>query len=210
MTKKDRINIILERMNQEYGREVTVFLEHENAWQLLIAVILSAQCTDKRVNIVTKDLFKKYASLSAFAEASVEELENDIRSTGFYHNKAVNIIGTTKKLINEYDGIVPDNMDSLLSLPGVGRKTANVILGQVYGIPSIVVDTHVKRIAKRLGLTKEDNPELVEYDLMKVLPKEEWILVNIHFITLGRTICTSRNPLCDSCYLKDVCKGVKN
>ena len=205
MTKKERMMEILRRMDHQYGRELICYLNHENDWQLLIAVILSAQCTDARVNIVTETLFKKYDSLEKFANADLAELEKDIRSTGFYHNKAVNIIACAKRLIEVYNGVVPSKLEDLLTLAGVGRKTANVIRGNIYQEPSIVVDTHVKRISKRFGFTKETDPEKIEYDLMKVLPKEDWILYNIHVISLGRTYCVARKPDCMNCYLQDIC-----
>lgn len=205
MTKKERMLEILRRMDQEYGRDLICYLNHENDWQLLIAVILSAQCTDARVNIVTETLFKKYDSLEKFAQADLKELEQDIHSTGFYHNKAVNIIACAKRLIEVYDGKVPSKLEDLLTLAGVGRKTANVIRGNVYHEPSIVVDTHVKRISRRFGFTKETDPEKIEMDLMKVLPKEDWILYNIHVISLGRSYCVARKPDCANCYLHDIC-----
>ena len=198
---------ILDRLNEAYGTEYVCYLNHETPWQLLIAVILSAQCTDARVNLVTKDLFQKYDTLDKFASAKQEELEHDIRSTGFYHNKAKNIIACAKKLVEEYDGEVPHTLEELTSLAGVGRKTANVIRGNIYHDPSIVVDTHVKRISRRLGFTKEDDPVKVEFDLMKVLPKEHWILYNIQIITFGRNICFARNPKCSECFLQDICKS---
>ena len=180
-------------------------MDHENPWQLLVATILSAQCTDARVNIVTESLFKKYDSIAAFANAELKELEKDIHSTGFYHMKAKNIISCCKDLLEKHGGEVPRELKELTALAGVGRKTANVIRGNIYNEPSIVVDTHVKRISKKLGLTENEDPEKVEYDLMKVLPKEHWILWNIQIITLGREICTARSPKCDSCFLKDHC-----
>ena len=200
---------ILKRLDDTYGTEMICYLNHETPWQLLIAVILSAQCTDARVNIVTKDLFQKYPSLEAFADASVKEMEMDIRSIGFYHNKAKNIIACARMLLEKHKGVVPDTLEELVALPGVGRKTANVILGNIYHKPSVVVDTHVKRISKRLGLTKEDDPEKVEYDLMKKLPKNHWILYNIQIITFGREICFARNPKCEICPLQDLCKVKK-
>lgn len=198
---------ILNRLDETYGREYICYLEHETPWQLLIAVILSAQCTDARVNIVTRDLFQKYDSLEKFANASQVEMEQDIHATGFYHNKAKNIIGCAKKLIEDYGGEVPSDLNALLSLPGVGRKTANVIRGNIYHEPSIVVDTHVKRISRRLGLTKEEDPEKIEYDLMKKLPKDHWILWNIQIISFGRSICFARGPKCNICPLNDLCKS---
>ena len=200
-----RVARILELLDSEYGTDYRCYLNHETPWQLLIAVILSAQCTDARVNIVTADLFKKYDSLEKFAGASLEELEQDIRSIGFYHMKAKNIIACCRSLLADFGGEVPSELSELTSLAGVGRKTANVIRGNIYNIPSIVVDTHVKRISRKLGLTREEEPEKVEYDLMKVLPEDHWILWNIHIITLGRTICTARSPRCGQCFLKEVC-----
>ena len=202
-----RTKQILERLDEAYGREYVCYLNHGNAWQLLIAVIMSAQCTDARVNLVTKDLFRKYDTLEKFAYAELEELEQDIHSIGFYHNKARNIILCARKLVEEFGGEVPSSLEDLISLPGVGRKTANVIRGNIYHEPSVVVDTHVKRISKRLGLTKEHDPVKIEYDLMKALPKEHWILYNIQIITLGRSICTARAPKCSECFLSDVCRA---
>lgn len=200
-----KIDTILEKLDKEYGTDFKCYLDHDSAWQLLIATILSAQCTDARVNIVTKDLFVKYPSVQAFADANLSELEQDIKPTGFYHNKAKNIIGCCQMLVSEYGGEVPSDIDKLTKLPGVGRKTANVIRGNIYGIPSIVVDTHVKRISAKLGVTKETDPVKIEYDLMKKLPKDHWILWNIHIIRLGRTICKAPNPKCGECFLKDIC-----
>ena len=202
---KTRTEEILNILDDMYGTDYVCYLHHETAWQLLIATILSAQCTDERVNMVTADLFVKYPTLEAFANAAAEELEKDIYSIGFHHAKAKNIIACANKLIDNFDGEVPNTMDELLTLDGVGRKTANVILGNVYHIPSVVVDTHVKRISKRLGFTNNDDPELIEKDLMKVLPKEHWILYNIQIITFGRNICYARNPKCDICPLRDYC-----
>lgn len=207
---KKRTREILDRLDKEYGTEYICYLNHENAWQLLIAVILSAQCTDARVNIVTKDLFQKYDSLEKFANADLAELEQDIKPTGFYHNKAKNIIACAKRLVYEFGGEVPSSLEDLTSLAGVGRKTANVIRGNIYNEPSIVVDTHVKRISKRLGLTKETDPEKIEYELMKVLPKDHWILYNIQIISFGRTICFARSPKCEQCFLQDICKSKDN
>ena len=204
---KKRTKETLARLDEAYGKEYRCYLNHANAWQLLIAVIMSAQCTDARVNIVTKDLFQKYDTLEKFAEAKIEELEQDIHSIGFYHNKAKNIISCARKLLEEFNGEVPRKLEELILLPGVGRKTANVIRGNIYNEPSVVVDTHVKRISKRLGLTKEEDPKKIEFDLMKVLPKDHWILYNIQIITLGRSICTARNPKCRECFLSDLCKA---
>ncbi len=206
MTKKERVLQIVQILNETYSTEYKCYLNHENAWQLLIATMLSAQCTDARVNIVTKELFVKYPTLEAFADCDVKELEKDIYSTGFYKNKAKNIKACAEKLIAEYGGEVPSDLDELIKLDGVGRKTANVIRGNIYHEPSIVVDTHVKRISKKLGLSKSDDPVVVEQELMKVLPREQWILYNIQIITHGRTICTARNPKCGECPLNSVCR----
>ncbi len=202
-----RTEEILKRLDEVYGTEYICYLNHENPWQLLIAVILSAQCTDARVNIVTKDLFAKYDTLEKFANADLKELEMDIRPTGFFHNKAKNIIGCAKRLIEVYGGEVPSKLEELLTLPGVGRKTANVIRGNIYHEPSIVVDTHVKRISNRLGFTKEEDPEKIEFELMRKLPKEHWILYNIQIISFGRNICFARSPKCSECFLYDLCKA---
>lgn len=202
---KSNVTKILEILDNEYGMEYRCYLNHENPWQLLIAVILSAQCTDARVNIVTEHLFKKYDTLEKFANADLKELEQDIHSTGFYHNKAKNIISCARTLVEQYGGEVPSTLEELTSLAGVGRKTANVIRGNIYNEPSIVVDTHVKRISRKLGFTQEEDPVKIEYDLMKVIPKDHWILINIHLITLGRTICKARKPDCANCFLKAEC-----
>lgn len=202
-----RTEEILKRLSDVYGTEYICYLNHETPWQLLIAVILSAQCTDARVNIVTRDLFVKYDSLEKFANADLKELENDIRPTGFFHNKAKNIIACAQRLIEVYGGEVPSELEDLLTLAGVGRKTANVIRGNIYGEPSIVVDTHVKRISRRLGFTKEDDPEKIEYELMRKLPKEHWILYNIQIISFGRNICFARSPKCSECFLNDLCRA---
>ena len=200
-----RIGRILTELDREYGTEYRCYLNYETPWQLLIAVIMSAQCTDARVNLVTADLFQKYDTLEKFASADLKELEQDIHSIGFYHMKAKNIIACCKRLVEEFHGEVPQTMEELTSLAGVGRKTANVIRGNIYHEPSIVVDTHVKRISRKLGLTKEEDPEKIEYALMKVLPKDHWTLWNIHIITLGRTICVARKPKCEECFLRKEC-----
>lgn len=207
---KKRTKEILDILDEQYSTDYKCYLEHETPWQLLIATILSAQCTDARVNIVTKELFRKYPSIEAFAKADLKELEQDIHSTGFYHSKAKNIIACCQRLHTEFHDEVPSTIEELTSLAGVGRKTANVIRGNIFFEPSIVVDTHVKRISKRLGFTKEDDPEKVEYDLMRVLPKDHWILYNIQIITFGRDICGARSPKCERCRLTDYCGYYKN
>ncbi len=206
---KKRTKEILDRLDAIYTTEYKCYLNHETPWQLLIATMLSAQCTDARVNIVTKDLFVKYKTLEDFANADQKELEQDIRSTGFYHNKAKNIIACCKDLVDKYGGEVPSNIEDLTSLAGVGRKTANVIRGNIFREPSVVVDTHVKRISAKLGFTKEEDPEKIEYDLMKELPKDHWILYNIQIITFGREICFARNPKCEECFLTEYCSYYK-
>lgn len=203
MTKK--VKKILQLLDEEYGTDYRCYLNHETPWQLLIATMLSAQCTDARVNIVTEDLFKQYTSVDAFADAELKELEQAIHSTGFYHNKAKNIIACCKELRERYAGEVPRSIEELTALAGVGRKTANVIRGNIFHEPSIVVDTHVKRISGKLGFTKETDPVKIEFDLMKVIPKNHWILINIHLITLGRQICKAPVPKCNECFLTELC-----
>lgn len=203
--REERVKQILDTLDREYGTEYRCYLNHETPWQLLIAVIMSAQCTDARVNIVTADLFKKYDTLEKFAAADLAALEKDIHSIGFYHMKAKNIIACCRALVERFGGEVPRTIEELTSLAGVGRKTANVIRGNIYNEPSIVVDTHVKRISRKLGLTKEEDPVKIEEDLMKVLPRDHWILWNIHIITLGRTICIARRPKCAECFLREYC-----
>ena len=206
---KKRTKEILDRLDAVYTTEYKCYLNHETPWQLLIATMLSAQCTDARVNIVTKDLFVKYKTLEDFANANLKELEQDIRPTGFYHNKAKNIIACCKDLVEKYGGEVPSSIEDLTSLAGVGRKTANVIRGNIFHEPSVVVDTHVKRISAKLGFTKEEDPEKIEYDLMKELPKDHWILYNIQIITFGREICFARSPKCEECFLTEYCSYYK-
>ena len=184
MTKKEKVTIILELLREHYG-PTKCYLDHENAWQLLIATMLSAQCTDARVNLVTKDLFKKYTSVKDFAQADLAELEQDIHSTGFYHNKAKNIIACCQKLLQDYNGEVPSD------------------------IPSVVVDTHVKRVSNLLGLTKNEDPVKIEFDLMQLVPKDKWIDINTQMIAHGRKICIARRPKCQECFLLPYCTGGK-
>lgn len=198
---------ILDILDETYGRKMICYLNHSTAYELLIAVILSAQCTDARVNIVTEHLFSKYPSLDAFAEANYNEMLEDIHSIGLTKSKARNIIDASRMIRDEYDGMVPSDLEDLLRLPGVGRKTANVIRGNIYNIPSIVVDTHVKRISNRLGFSKKDDPKAIELELEKVLPEDHWILFNIQIITFGRNICLARNPRCNICPLSSECKS---
>ena len=204
---KAKAKKILALLDEHYPDDGICFLEYEKPWQLLISTILAAQCTDARVNIVTRGLFKKYPDIKDFANANREELEQDIKSTGFYKNKAKSIIGAMDMLRKEYNGVLPNDIDKLLKFPGVGRKTANVYLGRIHNIPAIVVDTHVKRISGKLGLTYNTDPEKIEYDLMDILPKEHWIRYNTQIITHGRTVCTARRPKCGQCFLSQLCGG---
>lgn len=194
------------RKLKRYYPDAHCALHHGNALELLVATILSAQCTDERVNQVTKGLFKKYRTARDYADADLAELESVIRPTGFFRSKAKSLKGSGEKLVALYGGEVPGELGALVSLPGVGRKTANVVLGNAFGIATgIVVDTHVKRVAFRLGLTKHKAPEKVEQDLLKVVPKEDWILFSHWLIFHGRQICKARRPLCEKCPLEDVC-----
>jgi len=183
-------------------------LNHENALQLLIATILSAQCTDVRVNMVTPSLFSRYPNARAFAQADPSELEQAIKSTGFYRNKTKSIIACCKAIIEKHGGLVPNTMENLVPLPGVGRKTANVILGNAFDVPGIVVDTHVGRLARRMGLTKHDDPEKVEQDLMAVIPKKDWTVFSHRMIFHGRQVCQARKPNCDGCLLNKDCPKI--
>ena len=205
MTK--RTAKIIELLDEVYTTEYRCSLNYTSPWELLAATMLSAQCTDERVNIVTKDLFAKYPDVVSFARADICEMERYIHSVGFYRSKAKNIINTARIIHEKYNDEVPSKLEELTALPGVGRKTANVIRGNIFHDPSIVVDTHVKRISKRLGFTKETDPDKVEFDLMRVLPKDHWIVYNIQIITFGRQICTARAPKCSECFLKDICKS---
>ncbi|MFN8006852.1 MAG: endonuclease III [Terriglobia bacterium] len=203
-----RVKQILTKLKKEYP-DVRCALEHQNPFQLLVATILSAQCTDVRVNQVTPALFRKYSTVQAFASALPSELEKMIHSTGFFRNKAKNIIAASQKIVNLYDGQVPRNMEHLLSLPGVARKTANVVLGTAFGIESgVVVDTHVFRLTHRLGLTGAKTPEKVEIDLMKSIPRKEWIGFSHYLIHHGRKICFARKPSCNQCALEQLCPKI--
>ncbi len=205
----DRIPEILTRLHQEYP-DARCALHHKNPLQLLVATILSAQCTDERVNQVTPELFARYPSAEAFAQADLEELEQAVRPTGFYRNKARNIQQACRRIVAEYGGQVPDTMEELLTLPGVARKTANVVLGTAFGIADgIVVDTHVKRLANRLGLTQESNPEKIERDLQALVPREEWIDIAHLLIFHGRQVCSARKPRCAACVLNDLCPSAQ-
>jgi len=197
---------ILTKLAHHHGTNIKCFLNHESPWQLLVATILSARCTDARVNIVTHDLFTRYKTINDLATTTQSDLETIIRPTGFFRNKAKNIIACAKTIRDKYDGEVPHTIEELSALPGVGRKTANVVRGNIYGDPSIAVDTHVRRVSKRLGLTKENDPVKIEFDLMKILPKENWIQYNKQIITHGRAICKAPTPKCEACFLQEECK----
>lgn len=204
---QDRIQAILEKLAETYP-DVECALHHSNPWELMVATILSAQCTDARVNMVTPELFRKFPTPKAFAEASLPAIEESIRSTGFYHNKAKSISGAAKRVISEYKGKVPQTMEELLTIPGVARKTANVVLGVAYKKAiGVVVDTHVLRISQRLELTKETTPEKVEQDLMKILPQDRWIAFSHEIIHHGRQVCVARKPHCIDCSVEKLCNS---
>lgn len=204
-----RIREIIKILKKEYPEAKTA-LKFENPFQLLIATILSAQTTDERVNKVTERLFKKFKTPLDFSNASLEEIMEEIKSINFYRNKAKNIKKLCEILVKQYDSKVPDKMEHLIKLPGVARKTANVVLSQAFGkAEGIVVDTHVRRVSNRLGLTKNQNPEKIEQDLMKIIPQEHWIDFPFRLISHGRKVCKAKNPDCENCVLNKVCASVK-
>ena len=206
---KERIGEMIRILRKKYPGSHTA-LKFETPLQILVSTILSAQCTDKRVNQVTPSLFQKYQTSADFAAASQAELEEVIRSTGFYRNKAKNIIGASKKITEDFGGRIPDNMEDLLTLPGVARKTANIILSSAFKkAEGIAVDTHVKRLSQRLGLSKEKDPDRIERDLMRIVPREDWIEFNYLFVNYGREICQARKPKCPECELKHLCPSAK-
>ena len=201
----ERIAEILKRLDQLYP-DVTCALTHSNAWELLVATILSAQSTDVNVNRVTPELFRKYPTVEAFAALTPQQLEPDVRSTGFFRNKSKSVVGAAKKIVADFGGQVPNEMDRLLTLPGVARKTANVVLGTWFKkADGVVVDTHVHRISRRLELTREDDPKNIEQDLMRVIPREKWILFSHQIIWHGRKLCYARKPKCADCPLENLC-----
>ena len=200
-----KVKRILKKLDELYPFDGVCFLHYRQPWQLMVSTILSAQCTDDRVNMVTEALFKEYPTPEALAEADLTSLENAVRPTGFFRMKASNIKQSMEKLITEYSGEMPSDIGLLTSFPGVGRKTANVIRSHVFQIPSIVVDTHVKRVTYRLGLSKNTDPARVELDLMEILPKSHWIRYNQQIITHGRLVCKSQNPKCGECVFKKEC-----
>lgn len=206
---KNNVARILSLLKKEYPKATTALL-HKNTLQLLVATILSAQCTDKRVNIVTKALFKKYKTAKDFANANRKEFEKDIRSTGFYRNKAKNIVGAAKMIVGKFKGRVPSSMEELIELPGVARKTANIVLSYGFGkTEGIAVDTHVKRLSFRLGLTKNNDPIKIERDLMRALDKKDWASVNTLLVAHGRAVCKAGKPLCPECALGKLCPSKK-
>jgi endonuclease-3 len=206
MRKKERALKVFDILNKKYP-DVGTFLDHKNAFELLIAVILSAQCTDERVNMVTPLLFERFPTPEALYKADVEYIAETIKSINFFNNKAKNIQATAGILFNNYNSVVPDTLDQLVELPGVGRKTANVVLGQAFGKPGITVDTHVKRVSTRLGFTKNTDPVKIEYDLMKCWPKDTWIDYSSIMILHGRHTCKAQRPLCESCEFFEFCPG---
>lgn len=204
-TSPERVAEILHRLDQLYP-DVTCALTHKNAWELLVATILSAQSTDVRVNMVTPEIFKKYPTVQDFAQLEPNQLEPDIRSTGFFRNKSKSVVGAARNIVSDFGGKVPDNMDDLLTLPGVARKTANVVLGTWFKkAEGVVVDTHVHRISRRLELTGNDDPKKIEEDLMRVIPREKWILFSHQVIWHGRKLCFARSPKCVDCVLENIC-----
>ena len=200
-SNQKRVKEIIKILSKEIP-DSRIALKFSNPFELLIATILSAQCTDVKVNQVTASLFKKYRSPRDYAEVDSKELEEDIRPTGFYRNKAKSIQKCCQELVNRFGGEVPRTLDDLMTLPGVGRKTANVILGNAFGVPGIVVDTHVHRVSQRIGLTKNDDPVKIEFDLMEIVPKEEWTHFSNLLIWHGRKTCVARNPLCEICPIR--------
>jgi endonuclease-3 len=201
----ERMAEILKRLNDLYPA-VTCALTHASAWELLVATILSAQSTDVNVNRVTPELFRKYPTVEAFAALTPEQLEPDVRSTGFFRNKSKAVVGAAKKIVAEFGGQVPEDIDKLLTLPGVARKTANVVLGTWFKkAEGVVVDTHVHRISRRLELTKENEPQKIEQDLMKIIPRDRWILFSHQVIWHGRKLCIARKPKCAECALENIC-----
>ena len=212
--KQEKVNKIIKILDKEYG-DVDIALNFSNVFELMVATILSAQCTDKRVNIVTSTLFKKYKTIKDYADADLKEFENDIKSTGFYRNKAKNIIETANIVLSKFNGVVPKTMEELTTLKGVARKTANIVLGSGYGINvGIAVDTHVIRLTNLIGLSKNSDPKKIEQDLMKIIPKKYWKNISFMIQTLGRRVCIARRPKCDICPRNKLCnhysKKVKN
>ena len=204
-TAPERVQEILRRLDSLYP-DVTCALQHNSAWELLVATILSAQSTDVRVNMVTPELFRKYPTVEDFAALTLEQLQPDVRSTGFFRNKSKSVVGAAKKIVSDFGGQVPDQMEQLLTLPGVARKTANVVLGTWFRKnEGLVVDTHVHRVSRRLELTRNDDPKKIEQDLMKIIPREKWTLFSHQMIWHGRKLCVARRPKCADCPLETIC-----
>ncbi len=208
-SRKQKAHVVLNELSRCYPR-VECGLVYHNPLELLIATILSAQCTDVRVNKVTPELFAAFQNVSDFADAPPTKLEEAIRSTGFFRNKARNIRACCRQLVELYDGQVPGSLAELVELPGIGRKTANVVLGEVFHVPGLVVDTHVKRLANKIGLTREKTPEKIEQDLMKIVPEQNWTLFSHLLVTHGRQVCFARRPQCWECVLRRICSYGKN
>ena len=205
----ERITEIIEVLERTYPQSRTA-LDYRTPLQILIATILSAQCTDARVNMITPSLFQKYPSVREFAEADQSKLEEEIRSTGFFRNKAKNIIGAARKIVADFGGRVPESMEELITLPGVARKTANIVLSSGYGrAEGIAVDTHVKRLSGRMGLSLERDPDKIERDLLKIIPKDKWLDFNYILVNHGRQICNARKPLCSDCPLNHLCPSAE-
>ena len=207
MTKKERVALLIELMDKEYP-DVKCSLDYSNPLEMLIATQLSAQCTDARVNIVTKELFAKYKTVDDYADADIEELQQIIKSAGFYKNKSKNIIECCKRLRDVYGGQVPDTMEDLTSLAGTGRKTANLVLGDIFGKSAVVVDTHCIRLANRIGLTTQKDPVKIEFELKKIVPPQNQLRLCHQFVYHGRALCSARKPLCEQCPIRPACKMV--
>ena len=205
----ERVKKIWPILKKTYPNAKTA-LNYKNPLQLLISTILSAQCTDVRVNMVTKDLFKKYKSAADWAKADIKQIESDIKTTGFYHNKAVSIKGACTAIAEKFDGMLPDSMDELVGLPGVGRKTANVVLGNAFGKPALACDTHVIRLSRRLGLSENNDPVKLEFDLAEIVPKKNWTMFSHVLILHGRKYCRARKPDCENCPISEYCPAANN
>lgn len=208
MAKRKKVEEIIKIFDNLYP-DAACTLKYKDPLQLLISTQLSTQCTDARVNIVTRELFQKYRKAEDFANADIHELEQAIKSTGFYRNKARNIKKCCRDIVEKFGGNIPDNLEDMLTLPGVGRKTANLVLGDVFGIPGIVVDTHAKRLSRRIGLTENEDPKKIEFDLMKVVPKSEWGKFCHQLVYHGRAVCNARKPKCDQCMISSFCDYYK-
>lgn len=204
--KNSKYTTILFNQLKSHYKDAKTILNYTNVWELLVAVILSAQCTDKRVNIVTEKLFKKYKTLEDYVKADLSEFEQDVRSTGFYHNKAKNILAAAKLIKFNFKGDIPKTIDEMAEIPGVGRKTANVVLGNAYGIvEGIAVDTHVKRLSQRLGLSNNENPVKIEKDLIGLFDRSDWFKLTYYLIEHGRNVCSAKKPKCTECFLSNIC-----